>query len=175
MTNKYVFQARISERKFRQVQRLFAADIPALTVAELCVLNYRSVHRLYTLWGERIVALALDELRPFAGEIEIDESNFGPRRVRGKRGRGAGGKTPVPGLHKRGAQVFVSVVKNCTRKELQPIIDGHVLGESDVYTDGWLAYDGLVTAGYRHHRIYHESNQFARGKTFPARRRRAAG
>ena len=164
MTNKYIFQARISERKFRQVLRLFAADIPALTVAELCVLNYRTVHRLYTLWRERIVALALEELRPFAGEIEIDESYFGPRRMRGKRGRGAGGKTPVLGLHKRGAQVFVSVVKNCSRKELQPIIDGNVLGKSDVYTDGWRAYDGLVTAGYRHHRIYHEANQFARGK-----------
>ena len=39
-----------------------------------------------------------------------------------------------------------------------------MLGKSDVYTDGWLAYDGLVTNGFRHHRIYHEANQFARGK-----------
>lgn len=164
MTNKYIFQARISERKFRQVLRLFAADIPALTVAELCALNYRTVHRLYTLWRARIVALAWEELRPFAGEIEIDESYFGPRRVRGKRGRGARGKTPVLGLHKRGAQVFVSVIKDCSRRELLPIINGHVLGRSDGYTDGWRAYDGLVTGGFRHHRIHHEANEFARGK-----------
>ena len=29
------------------------------------------------------------------GEIEIDESYFGAKRVRGKRGRGIGKKTPV--------------------------------------------------------------------------------
>ena len=28
-------------------------------------------------------------------EIEVDESYFGAKRVRGKRGRGAGKKTPV--------------------------------------------------------------------------------
>ena len=30
-----------------------------------------------------------------SGEIEIDESYFGAKRVRGKRGRGASGKTSV--------------------------------------------------------------------------------
>jgi transposase len=35
----------------------------------------------------------------FGGEIEVDESYFGGRR-KGKRGRGAAGKTPVFGLLK---------------------------------------------------------------------------
>jgi len=30
---------------------------------------------------------------PLSGEVEVDESFFGARRVKGKRGRGAGGKT----------------------------------------------------------------------------------
>ena len=33
------------------------------------------------------------------GEFEVDESYFGAKRVRGKRGRGAAGKTPVFGLY----------------------------------------------------------------------------
>ena len=45
-----------------------------------------------------------------------------------------------------------------------PILKGHVLSSSDVYTDGWKAYDGLVTNGYQHHRVHHHKNQFARGK-----------
>ena len=98
------------------------------------------------------------------GEIEVDESYFGSRRVRGRRGRGAGGKTPVLGLHKRGERVFVSVVENCSRQELMPILKGRVLEHSDVYTDGWKAYDGLLTSGYRHHRVHHHENEFARGK-----------
>ena len=46
------------------------------------------------------------------GEFELDESYFGAKRVRGKRGRGAAGKTPVFGLLKRGGKVFVTIVPN---------------------------------------------------------------
>ena len=35
------------------------------------------------------------------GIYDLDESYFGAKRVRGKRGRGAAGKTPVFGLLKR--------------------------------------------------------------------------
>jgi transposase len=164
MKNRYMKRARISERKFREVLKLYAVDLPALTAAELSRLNYRTVHRSYNLLRGRLVELALKELKPFAGDIEVDESYFGARRVRGKRGRGASGKTPVLGLHKRGDRVFVSVVRNCSKQELMPILKGNVLSQSDIYTDGWKAYDGLVTSGFRHHRVHHHENEFARGK-----------
>lgn len=35
-----------------------------------------------------------------AGQIEVDESYLGPKRIRGKRDRGAGSKTIVFGLFK---------------------------------------------------------------------------
>ena len=164
MQNKYIKGARISERKFREVLRYFAHDLPVLTAAKLCGLNYRTVHRLCELLRQRVVAQAVRESPPLGGEVEIDESYFGPRRVRGKRGRGAGGKIPVIGLHKRGENVYLSVVKNCSKQELMPIITGRVLAGTDIYTDGWKAYDGLVLKGYEHHRIHHHQNQFARGK-----------
>ena len=164
MKNKYIKGARISERKFREVLRYFAHDLPVLTAAKLSGLNYRTVHRLCELLRQRVVALAVSESPPLGGEVEVDESYFGARRVRGKRGRGAGGKIPVIGLHKRGENVYVSVVKNCSKAELMPIITGRVLEGTDIYTDGWMAYDGLVLKGYEHHRIHHHRNQFARGK-----------
>ncbi len=108
--------------------------------------------------------MAIEESKPFVGDIEVDESYFGPRRVRGKRGRGASGKIPVLGLHKRQGRVFLSVVKNCSKAELMPILQGRIVEGSDVYTDGWKAYDGLVTNGYQHHRVHHHENEFARGK-----------
>ena len=40
------------------------------------------------------------------GEFELDESYFGAKRVRGKKGRGAAGKTPVFGLLKRDERVY---------------------------------------------------------------------
>ena len=156
--------AHISEVVFRKVLKLFCADIPALTTSGLTGLSVPSTQRLYDGLRLRIMQLTMAEARPFAGEVEIDESYFGARRVRGKRGRGAGGKTPVIGLLKRGGKVFTGIVENCSRQALMPIIKGQVLSEATVYTDGWKSYDGLVLGGYKHHRIHHHRNQFARGK-----------
>jgi transposase-like protein len=68
------------------------------------------------------------------------------------------------GLHKRQGRVFLNVVKNCSKAELMPILQGRIVEGSDVYPDGWKAYDGLVTNGYQHHRVHHHENEFARGK-----------
>lgn len=98
------------------------------------------------------------------GIFECDESYFGARRVRGKRGRGAAGKTPVFGLLKRNENVTITIVENCSRAELMPIIQGQILEGSTINTDGWKAYDGLVVNGYDHYRVFHSDNEFARGK-----------
>ena len=164
MKNKYINHAHISEVLFRKVLKLFCADIPALTAGGLTGLSVQGTQSLYDGWRLRIMELALEEARPFAGEVEIDESYFGARRVRGKRGRGASGKTPVIGLLKRGGKVFTEIVENCSKQALMPIIKGQVLAAATVYTDGWKSYDGLVLGGYKHHRIHHHQNQFARGK-----------
>ena len=164
MKNRYVKHAHISEVVFRKVLKVFCADIPALTAAGLTGLSVQSTQRLYDGLRLRIMKLTMAEARPFAGEVEIDESYFGARRVRGKRGRGAGGKTPVIGLLKRGGKVFTEIVENCSKQALMPIIKGQVLSEATIYTDGWKSYDGLVLGGYKHHRIHHHQNQFARGK-----------
>ena len=50
------------------------------------------------------------------------------------------------------------------RDSLRAIIKCQVLTNSTVYTDGWRFYDSLVLDGYRHHRIHHHENEFARGK-----------
>lgn len=46
-----------------------------------------------------------------------------------------------------------------------PIIEGKILEDTTIYTDGWKAYDGLVLNGYDHYRVFHGNNQFARGKS----------
>ena len=164
MVNRYIFDARLSERKFKELLTLFCADVPALTASGLTLVNRKTSQRIYTLLRKRVVEIAMEEAKPFTGEVEIDESYFGPRRVRGRRGRGAGGKTPVIGLLKRGGKVFTGIVANCSRAELEPVIKGQVLSKATVFTDGWLGYDGLLLSGYKHHRIHHHENEFAKGK-----------
>jgi len=162
MKNKYFNHSHISERKFRQILKLFCKDHTAFAVSDTTGISRITINSLYALFRERILSLINNDL--FNNEVEIDESYFGARRVRGKRGRGAKGKTPVVGLLKRKGRVYTQIIPNCSRHELMPIIKGKILTDTTVYTDGWKSYDGLVLNGYKHYRIHHHKNEFARGK-----------
>lgn len=155
---------KISMYKIKKILKCFSEDLPAVKTAGLLNLNRKTIDRYYNMFREKIVLASKKEMGVISGEVELDESYFGAKRVRGKRGRGAAGKTPVFGLLKRDGKVFVTVVKNCSKEELMPIIKGHVLEGSTIHTDGWKAYDGLILNGYDHYRVHHSKNEFARGK-----------
>ena len=163
MRDKYLKRARISEDKFRLLLMYFSKDFSATQTADLTSISLRSVTDIYQKLRSRIVELEIKQ-DMVDGEIEVDESYFGAQRIRGKRGRGASGKTPVVGLLKRDGKVYTQVINNCSREALLPIIKGKVLEGSTVYTDGWKSYDSLVLNGYKHYRIHHQENEFARGK-----------
>ena len=119
----------------------------AQQIKEIVGISRNTVNRIIRLLRERIAALAEEESCFETGEIEIDESYFGARRVRGRRGRGAGGKMKVFGMKKRGDKVYTQVVKNCSASELVPIIKQLDPENSTIYSDEWKAYDGLVNLG----------------------------
>jgi transposase-like protein len=52
------------------------------------------------------IAVQCEKISPFNGIVELDESYFDARRVRGKRGRGASSKTIVFGLLKGDGNVY---------------------------------------------------------------------
>ena len=164
MENKYCKRSRIREGKFREILKYFSMDFSASQTADLTEISRRSISDVYQKIRQRIYDLTKREGK-LTGEIEVDESYFGARRVRGKRGRGAKGKVPVVGLLKREGKVYTKIVKNCSNAELMPIIKGKVLEESTVYTDGWKSYDSLVLNGYKHYRVFHSKNEFVRGKS----------
>ena len=100
------------------------------------------------------------------GQIEVDESYFGARHVRGKCGRGARGKTIVFGLLKRGDKVYTEIAPDCKSITLQRIIKGKTGVDSVIHSDGWRGYNGLVDFGYKKHfRVHHSKNEFARGNS----------
>ena len=135
----------------------------ALQIARICNLNRNTVNRYLTLI-RRLIALYCESESPFTGEIELDESYFGAKRVRGKRGRGAYGKTIVFGVYKRNGSVYTEIVPNCSRKTLYAIIKGRVDTASVIHTDGFRTYDGIVDLGYKkHYRINHSADEFAQG------------
>ena len=95
------------------------------------------------------------------GEIEVDESYFGARRTRGKRGRGSYGKTPAFGILQRNAKVYTEIAPDYSRATLQTIIRGKVKSDSVIHSDKWRGYNGLVDVGYpKHYRVDHRDNKF---------------
>jgi transposase len=162
--NRYYKRSKISERKMRQLVRHFALDLTASDAAQLTGLSRRSVTTIFLKIRERI-AEECERASPFSScEVEVDESYFGARRVRGKRGRGASGKTIVFGIFKRNGCVYTEVVPDCKKVTLQAIIRGRVAAEAIINSDGWRGYDGLVDVGYsKHYRVNHGKNEFVRG------------
>jgi transposase len=165
MKNKYIKCSHILESQFREILRLFCIDLTAFQIAEITKINRNTINRIIQLLRSRIVEYAEEESCFSSGEIEIDESYFGARRVRGKRGRGAAGKTKVFGMKKRGEKVYTQIVKNCSAAELVPIIKRLAPENSTIYSDEWKAYDGLVNEGYKkHYRVKHSDDVFANGR-----------
>jgi hypothetical protein len=105
MKNRYVKRSKISEAKFRELVRHFSLDLASQNIAALTNLNRNTVNRYVFLLRKRIAEFC-EQQSPFEGEVEVDESYFGAKRIKGKRGRGAGSKTPVFGILQRGGKVY---------------------------------------------------------------------
>ena len=163
IANRYLRFAKISEARFRALLRCFALDLTATQAAAMTGISVRRTNDLFLRIRNRL-AFECGKVSPFHGDLEADESYFGPGRVRGKRGRGAGNKTVVFGLLKREDRVYTEIVPNVSRATLRAVIRGHADLNSVIHTDGWSGYDGLVDLGYeRHRRVNHGKNEFALG------------
>ncbi len=159
-----LIRIRISDRKYSLLLKSFVFDLTAIQTAQIAYLNRNTVNRYFSYFRYRVIKAALEERRQYriGNGIEIDESYFGPRRQRGKRGRGAGKKIVVLGLRKRNGKVFAQVVSDASKEELLPIIRRTVKSGSDIYTDGWRSYDALAIYGYNHKKINHQKDEFTR-------------
>ena len=165
MKNRYCKRAKVSEYKFRQLLSYFAQDLTATQLAAISGLNINTVDRYLRAIRKRIALVCAQE-SPFKGEVEVDESYFGARRLKGKRGRGAYGKTIVFGIFKRQGKVYTEIVADCSSLTLQKAIRGKVSLESIIHSDNWRGYNGLVDVGYaKHLRVDHGRNEFANKKS----------
>lgn len=156
--------SKLSRYKVEGIFYNFFHDFTATQTALILSLNRNTINLWYRRFREAIVRSSILESREY-WEFEVDESYFWAKRVRWKRGRWAAGKTPVFWLLKRDGRVHVSIVPDCSRESLLPIIQGKVLEWSTIHSDGWRSYDGLILNWYDHYRVFHSENEFVRGKS----------
>lgn len=119
-----------------------------------------------TAWrmAQQIRKLMSDDSGPFDGEVEADETYVGGIR-KGKRGRGASGKTPVFGVVKRQGGIKTSIVKDVRQATLLPLIEKMVKKGSIVFTDESNSSNKVESCGYGHDKVKHGKGQFSKGNT----------
>jgi len=159
-----VKRRRISREKFGLLVKCFSVDLTATQTGKVLGLNRNTVNRYFVFFRQLVVSQALKERdeEKIANGVEIDESYFGPRRQKGKRGRGAGKKIVVLGLLKRNGKVYAQIIPDASQDEILPIIRATVKSGADIFTDGWRSYDALAVYGYNHKKVNHEKSEFVR-------------
>ena len=92
--------------------------------------------------------------RPLQGRVELDDAYLGGER-RGKRGRGAAGKTPVVAAvettaERRPKKLKLLPVKGFRQGEVEKLARAHLLPGSNVVSDGLSCWGAVERAGCRH-------------------------
>jgi len=117
--NRYFKRSRLSEVKFRLIIRYLTHDLLASKLAALSDVSRLMINQQFFKLRTRITQLC-HASSPFPGAVEGDESSFGARRVRGKKGRGGGGKTIVFGILERQGKVYTEIVPDTSKSRYRP-------------------------------------------------------
>ena len=134
----------------------FYQQQPAYRLASDLGIDYQTVTRVYQKLRSALYHITELEGAKLSGEIEMDESYFGGRR-KGKRGRGAAGKSIVFGLLERDGKVYTRVVEGVSADDLMTIIKKKTRKGSVYYSDTFKSYNSLKRLG-KHHTVNHSRN-----------------
>lgn len=129
---------------------------PAYRLAQDLRVDIKVITRVYQRLREVLFHVTELEGGKLKGEIELDEAYFGGRR-KGKRGRGAAGKSVVFGLLERDGRVYTQVVESVTAEELMRHIRAKTRKGSVYYTDAFRGYQSLKRYG-KHHTVNHSKS-----------------
>lgn len=139
------------------------ADLTASQIAQVSGPNRNTLNRLLRLLRQRMAAWCASQ-SPFSRVVEADDSHFGPQRVNGMTGRGAGRKNIIFGIFNRGGQVWCQVVPDVSMRSFHRVILKRVEPSSVINTDRWLSCNPLGDFGFAHVRVDHGRDAFVRGE-----------
>ncbi len=78
---------RLNTKKINKIILCFVEDITATATAKIVGVNRNTVNRYFNIIREKIFKESLKETEKEIGTFELDESYFGAKRVRGKKGK----------------------------------------------------------------------------------------
>lgn len=161
MKNKYFIRSRISEKKFRQIIKLFSLDLTALQIASLTQVNRNTINSILKKLREKI-AQNCDQSYFDKSKGELDEIYVGEKHIHGKKDKKIKEKVTVFGFKKRSGEIYTQVIKNHSKETLLPLIKEKLSQLSTVYTDGFKSYDNLLSlARKKLYKAYRSNKGFA--------------
>lgn len=101
-----------------------------------------------------------DGFQMLKGHVEADEAYVGGAR-RGKRGRGAAGKTIVMGMKERGGCLQTEVIPDVRKPTLRAAFTANVEPGTVVSTDELMSYGLLTGDGFTHGTVKHGQKEYA--------------
>ncbi len=88
-----------------------------------------------------------------SGFIELDDAFFGGA-AKGRRGRGAGNKTPVLVMVESKGEhagfIAMQTVESMEQPQVETAVKDHIAPGQKIRTDGYKSYTGLNNMGHRH-------------------------
>ena len=132
--------------------------ISAKQIQREMVVTYKTAWRMF----HQIRALLGEDIASLDGKVEVDETYIGGKK-KGKRGRGAEGKSKVLGAVQRNGKVIAQVVPDVKRPTLVPFMAKRVSSDATLYTDEFPTYDHMTRLGYKHKRIDHHAEVYVNG------------
>ncbi len=135
--------------------------ISALELSRHIGASYNATWRL----KQKLMQVMLERgsTKKLSGRIEIDDSYLGPKRVSGKRGRGAKGKTPfVAAIETHDGKPYLmklSKIKGFQLTEIERWCKHHLSPYSTIVSDGLACFNAAEQA-----KCTHERHVVGRGK-----------
>lgn len=178
-TDTWLENSRLSLRAWYELVWCFALTHAAHKAGRLLQLSAKSSWVVYQTIRGALTQQSRQLKEKIAGTIEVDESFYGglfknlrketrlKLRKEGlaKRGRGAKyRKQPVFGIFKRNGEVYLELVAECTKKELETIIEKKIEKDSEIFSDTFTGYNGLVGLGYIHSTVDHGMEIYVDGR-----------
>lgn len=118
---------------------------------------WRMAKQIRTLFADQDI-----DNEPLNNILEADETYVGGKR-KGRRGRGAAGKTPVIGVVERDGEVKAIVAHDTKMKTVMPFIMENVEPGTQMMTDEYNVYSRMSLNGYKHDTVNHGSGEYVRG------------
>lgn len=178
-SNTALENSKLPLRIWHELTWCFSLSHSALKASKLIHLNYKSALGIYQTIRQVIVQHSRANKTAFTGTVEVDESYYGGAfknlrkkkrqqlRKQGlaKRGRGAKfRKQPVFGIYKRNGHVYLELITDCTKAELEEIIEREINKDTEIFSDTFKGYKGLVGLGYVHDTVNHGMEIYVDGR-----------